>query len=98
MVVCKAITGVMSSRKKGEKFSADKLRDTVFNFIAYGIAIIISFLIEQIVLGDFPALKTMTALICYVELKSINENIEEITGLNLFKGILSALNFKNKKV
>lgn len=97
MVICDSVTGILASRKKGIGFVSGKLRDTADKFISYGIGVLIAYLIQVLLIPDFPALKSITALICYIELKSINENIEVVTGLNLFKGILNVLNIKNKK-
>ena len=97
MVICDSVTGILASRKKGIKFVSGKLRDTADKFISYGIGVLIAYLIQILLIPNFPALKSVTALICYIELKSINENIEIVTGLNLFKGVLTVLNIKNKK-
>lgn len=90
-VIADMVSGIISARKKGEVMQSRKLKQTVYKFIAYGIAIMVSFLIEKQFLGDFPGMKLISGFIAYVELKSINENIQCITGVNLFKSILEKM-------
>lgn len=87
-VFCDMITGSMASYKRGEKFSSSKLKNTVFKFIAYGIAVFVAHVIEKQFIPDFPSIKIIGGFIAYIELKSINENIEAITGINLFGSVI----------
>ncbi len=88
-VFCDMITGIMAAKKQGIELTSKKLRPTVGKFISYGIAILVAHVIEQHFIHDFPSLKVMAGLIAYIELKSMNENIEKITGYNLFKTVLN---------
>lgn len=89
------ITGIMASLKLGNSFQSKKLRTTVGKFSAYGIGIFVAHVIDtNFLMGEFPGMKLIAGFICFIELKSINENIEIITKLNLFQKITSQFQFK----
>ncbi len=90
-VICDMITGIVASQKTGDEIQSRKLKRTVYKFIAYGIAVLVAYVIERQFLNDFPAMKLIAGFIAYIELKSLNENIEIITGVNLFKTVLEKL-------
>lgn len=91
-IVCDLITGVLAAKKRGEAFRSKKMRNTVYKFICYGIAIMVARVIEQQFLPDFPGMKLIAGFLSYIELKSLNENIEDITGNNIFKTLLTKFN------
>lgn len=93
-VVSDMITGIISANKQGIPFTSKKLRSTVGKFISYGLVIVVAHIIEKQFIQDFPALKTMAGFVAYIELKSMNENFEKITGYNVFKTVLEKIKIK----
>lgn len=93
-VICDAITGVIASKKRKEPFTSKKLRDSIYKFIEYGVGILVAHIIERQFIPDLPALKLIAGFCAYIELKSINENIEKSSGINIFKMILEKIKTK----
>ena len=88
------LTGVLASRKKGQKFSSHRLFNTIPKLIAYGTAILIAGMIQWKFMPDFPCIKGITLFVVYIELKSIDENITTITGESMFNRIIHMINPK----
>jgi phage-related holin len=91
MVTCDTITGVIAAAKNNKAIKSRRLFETVGKFVSYGIGIIIARIIETCFIPNFPAVKLMAGYIAFIEVKSIDENIQKITGHSLFESILSKL-------
>jgi len=98
-VFCDLITGVLASTRNEQgsydwsRFNSKKLRNTVPKFTGYTIAILVAFVVEKHFNLE-PACKVIAGFVMYIELKSLNENIETITGTNLFKTLIEQVSFK----
>lgn len=90
------VTGIQAARKRGELIQSRKMKTTVVKFGSYAIAIISSFLIEKLFLDGIPALKIISGLVAFIEVKSINENMKDITGTDIFGEILKRFPKLNK--
>lgn len=90
-IACDTITGLVAATRNKEKIESKKLRDGVFKFIQYGIAVLVAHVIETLFVPQFPAMKVISGFLAYIELKSMNENIEKSHGINVFKLILEKL-------
>jgi hypothetical protein len=90
------LTGIQAAKKRGEKITSKKMKSTVIKFGAYGIAVVTSFLIEKFFLDGIPALKIISGLVAFIEVKSINENMKDITGTDIFGEILKRFPKLNK--
>lgn len=86
------VTGILAARKLGEPITSSKMRLTIGKFAAYGIGVLTAHVMERHFIPDFPAMKVVAGLISYIEVKSLNENIEKITGHNIFKSVLGKFN------
>lgn len=95
-VLSDTITGALAAKKRGEKIRSLRLFDTIPKFISYGIAILIAAVIEWKFAPEFPCIKGITLFVVYIELKSIDENIKDITGESFFKKIIQLINPKRK--
>lgn len=92
LVMVDLFTGVWASWKRGQKITSAGLKRTVGKIALYEIAICAAFLCQQYLTGDLlPVFKLVTALVGAVELKSCLENLDSISGTNLFKVILDKL-------
>ena len=86
------ILGMIASVKRGEKLTSKRARDTVNKLASYGIAILVSFVIEKELLNDeFPAMKIGLVTIAMYELWSMDENFKSINGFSLFKPLINLL-------
>lgn len=90
-IACDTITGLVAATRNKEKIESKKLRDGVFKFIQYGIAVLVAHVIETLFVPQFPTMKVISGFLAYIELKSMNENIEKSHGINVFKLILKKL-------
>jgi len=94
-VIADTITGVIVAKRNND-YNSRELRRVISKFIAYGVGVLVSFVIQIIFFPDFPAMKLVSGLIAYIELVSIDENIRAITGASLFKTFTKMLNHKIK--
>ena len=89
------VSGIWASLKAGQKIESHKLRKTVFKFLWYTIAVMIAWMMEHTFNISWSSLASLTAgFICFIELKSVFENITLITGDPIFMRILNI--FKKK--
>lgn len=77
------ITGSYAAVKEGERFTASKLAHTIEKFIFYAIAIIVAYLLQQIISEGNQLARIAALYIGATETKSIYENISRITHTDL---------------
>lgn len=88
--------GVWRSVKKNgwTSFKSRRLSSTLSKSLLYSLAIVFTFLIEKFIAGDLVAHfisidLVMTKIIAFfcvvVEVKSINESVEDVTGKNMLQ-------------
>ena len=91
--------GIIAAKKRKEPITSAELRRSVSKLFIFEVALILGFIIEKYMLdGSFPIIKILSNFIGLVELKSIMENLNDISGQNLLSVILSKLDSKNKAV
>lgn len=97
-------------KQKGWKgYTSKGLSSIVSKMVLYSSCVLLTFCLEKFLLDEFIHIlteipyfltKLVAILLCYIEVKSILENFEAITGVNLwsaFKGMLSrAKNIKKE--
>jgi phage-related holin len=88
LVVSDFITGVLAARKREEPINSKKMRNSVTKGIGYMVAILVAYLMQKAFIKDFEVMKIVAALIAFIELKSIDENLESLTGKSLFNQFL----------
>lgn len=93
-IVCDMITGIIAANARKERIHSRKLSRTVSKFIAYSVGILVAHVVNKMFFPEFPAMQLMSGFIAFIEIKSIDENIKDITGYSLFKGILDKLKSK----
>ncbi len=90
------VSGIWASVKEGGRIESNKLRKTVFKFLWYTIAVMVAWMMEHTFHLSWANIACLTAgFICFVELKSIFENITRITNEPVFKRILKLLKKKS---
>lgn len=94
-LVVDTISGIWASLKSGEKLESRKLRKTVYKFLWYTVAVMAAWMMEKTYSLHWANIASIVAgFICFVELKSIFENITRITNEPVFMKILKI--FKRK--
>jgi len=79
------LSGLWAARKRGEKLESRKFRKTLTKFLWYTVALILSFMMEKTFHLSWSNLSGIVGgFICFIELKSIFENITHITGEPVF--------------
>ena len=95
-ILLDACFGVWKSVKKGgwKSFKSRRLSHTLSKSFLYSLAIILIFLVEKYIAGDLIAhfiaidliMTKVVAFFCViVEVKSINESVEDVTGRNMLQ-------------
>ena len=77
--------------KLGEELTSKKFRVVFPKFIVYGCAILVAHVLQRQFFPDFPAMKIVAGFVAYSELMSIDENIQKITGVSMFKFFIKKL-------
>lgn len=98
MVIADLITGLLKAHKNKTPIKSNKMFRTIPKFIAYTIGIICAQIIFVLFAVEFPVVKMVAGLIAFIELKSIDENIEAITGHSIFTSIIDKFNPKKKEL
>lgn len=94
LVLIDLITGLWASHKRNEKITSNGIRRTVSKTLAYQLAVICSFVMEQQFLGGIPIVKVVAGLIASTEFKSVLENISSITGVDFWDSLIESLQGK----
>lgn len=96
LIVADTITGIIAAYKRGEEIRSSGLSRAVVKLFVYQVVIVTGFLMEQYIVPDLgvPIVKLLAGVIGVVEFKSLLENVEGVTGLDLLK-IKKALGSKN---
>ena len=91
-IVIDFISGVWAARKRKETLESRKFRKTLTKFLWYTVALILSFMMENTFNLSWSNLSGIIGgFICFIELKSIFENITHITGEPIFMKILGII-------
>lgn len=89
--------GIWAAHKRGEKITSAAMRRTITKMFTYQGAILTGYLGETYLLSEIiPVVKLISGIIGLVEIKSLLENISEISGLN-FKSVIKMLGSDNDK-
>lgn len=99
LVFTDLLLGIIAARKRKEPLTSSGLRRTVSKLFVFEAAIILGFLTETYLTGDFvPVCKIITAFIGLTEIKSIVENLNSINGTSIFSDLISKLGSKNDDI
>lgn len=100
-MVLDTIAGIIRAKKLKEPITSRKLSKLISKMVLYQTALITFFCIEKYIIGDFVVLftsislfltKLVAATLAYIEIKSIGENVEIITGKNIWNMFKEMLN------
>jgi hypothetical protein len=85
LVLTDFATGMLAAKKRGEVISSRKMRPTITKGIGYMAAILVAHTFEKSFMPDLNCLKIVSGLIALIELKSLDENLKDLTGKSFFK-------------
>ena len=91
------VTGILAARKSGQPIRSNRMGDTIIKMFLYQLALIISYVFEQHIIPGVPLVRICAGYIGLTELKSFYENINTVTGLNIWKYAKSYIRNKFKK-
>lgn len=92
LVVVDLITGIMAARSRKEAITSDALSRTVKKLLVYECAALCGFLAQTyLVLGVIPLCNLVTSLVGLTEMKSVLENLDQISGGNFFAALVARL-------
>lgn len=97
LIFADLVTGLWAALKLKEKIRSAVMRRTVSKMVVYQLAIISAFVLEAHIMGisDLTITKIVASAIGMVELKSILENANKISGIDVFKSLLNKLGSDN---
>lgn len=96
-VVLDMILGILAARKLSEPFSWLRLCDSFFKIVGYGAIIYAAAAAEYYYKSDFPWARSVTSVVAYLELRSIDEKGFILTGQSFFKLLINAINPNKRK-
>jgi hypothetical protein len=88
LVTMDFVTGILAAKKRGEIITSKKMRPTIMKGFGYMASILIAFIMQNIFLTDMEVMKIVSGLVAMIELKSLDENLTDITGKSIFKQFL----------
>ncbi|MDW8347253.1 MAG: phage holin family protein [Bacteroidia bacterium] len=84
LILADTITGIIAAYKRGEEINSTGFKKTIIKLFLYNLVIILAFLIEKFIFDEFiPFVKIGAMVIALTEFKSVIENFESITGIQL---------------
>lgn len=100
LIFADLFTGVWAAIKRKEPVTSKGFSRTVAKILLYETALCMSYLVHQYMTGDLlPADKLVAGMIGIVELKSILENLDTISGAPVFQQIINkAIDAENKNL
>jgi hypothetical protein len=88
---------VYAAFKRGEKITSAAMRKSVSKLIVYQLALLSAFLVQFLTgITSIPVVNLVASFIGFTEFFSIFENLNSISGTNLFKNLMKTLG-KNVK-
>lgn len=93
LILCDMITGIRAARHRNEPIRSRSMGKTIDKIILYFMAILLAemfrtvFLNNNTILDNFPLVYMVSITISIREFKSVLENIEVVTGANIWAQI-----------
>lgn len=95
MIFIDLITGIMAAKKRGEAITSAGLRRTLSKLFVYEVSILLAFLAETYMSDVLPFVKLASAMVTLVELQSVYENLNEISGTKLLQVLMDKIGSEN---
>jgi phage-related holin len=91
LVLFDLVTGIAKAVKAKEKVTSNRMRHTVTKGMMYQIAILAAYMLDVVIGMEQVAARVVAGVICMVECKSVLENVNVMTGINMWESVLNAL-------
>jgi hypothetical protein len=92
LIIIDFLVGIYRAFKMNEQITSRKMGNTISKMFLYQLTIISLFLFETYILGSImPVTKIGAALISITELKSIDESVEKMTGVGVWKKLVKII-------
>lgn len=86
------VAGIWAAKARKEPITSSGLKRTILKVLVYEVVIMLGYITEKYMTGDLvPIVKVLAGLIGVTELKSIVENLRDITGVPLLQLISKKL-------
>ncbi len=96
LIITDFLLGVWAAKKRGEAVTSASMRRTVSKMFIYELVVIMGFLLQHYLMDDIlPVAKICAGAIGMVEMKSILENADSISGSSLLKALIDKLGSSN---
>ena len=97
LIFADVITGCRAAQLRGEEIRSNRMARTVSKIIFYSIAIILSRVMEVVFIDFIPVAQITAGYIAIVEFKSNIENIGSITGVDIWKHLMTKMEKWSKR-
>lgn len=95
LVLIDLLFGLIAARRRGEPLTSSGFKRTIIKACVYEIVIMLGFVIQKYLIGDILELvKYLTMFIGLTELKSVLENLDDITGMPILKVLIDKISSK----
>jgi hypothetical protein len=92
LTVIDLASGLWAASKRGEPITSSGLKRTIIKIFVYEAVVMLGYITEQYLTGDIiPLVKILAGYIGITELKSVLENIKDISGLDIIKSLINKL-------
>ncbi len=97
LIAIDMLTGILAARKKGEPVTSAGLRRTISKIFIYEVAVMIAFITEKYLAPDLlPIVKMASTMVAVVELKSVYENLNVLSGNELLRTLIDKIGSSNQ--
>jgi hypothetical protein len=97
LILMDLLFAIIAAVKNGEKIESKKLKVTVVKMFVYQLFLISGFIAETYLSSYVPFVKIILTYLSSVEILSISENFQKITGLPILKWIKEQIMAKLNK-
>jgi len=97
LILADVVTGCKAAKLRGEEIRSNRMARTISKIIFYSIAIILSRVMEVAFMDWMPVAQVTAGYIAIVEFKSNMENIGSITGVDVWKHIMTKIEGWSKR-
>jgi len=94
LIVADLITGIVASYKRGEPIRSERLKNTAVKMLVYNLLLTSSFIAETYLTPWIPFTNVALSFLAIIEVKSLGENFQSITGISFVTYLKSYLNNK----
>jgi len=92
LIMMDFFVGIYRAYKMKERITSRKMGNTISKMFLYQAMILSVFLLETFILTDIlPLTKIAAGLIATIEIKSIDESVEKMTGVGIWKRLVKVI-------